>query len=182
MKGRFLRTGAGFLTVISLIINMPAATIINDCSEANLRTAMATGGHIIFNCDGTIVLGGPLAVTADTVLDARGHNVVISGNDAVRLFVVSTDNMLTLYDLTLTRGRDQGTNGAFGQPGGSASAGAILLQAGGLHADGCRFLTNRTIGGKGGDGGNVGMPPLPVPAREGGNARGGAIFADQALV
>src|SRR5688572_5565681 len=158
MKGRLFRYGAGFLAIISLTTNTSPA-VLTTCDEASLRTAMAGGGLIIFNCDGTIVLGSPLVVTADTVLDAREHHVVISGNDAVRIFA-GTNKALTLYDLTLTRGAAMGTNGAPAQPGGSDGGGAILLQGGQLYADGCRFLTNRAVGGQGGNGTNVGTPPM----------------------
>lgn len=142
---------------------------------------MAGGGLIIFNCDGTIVLGSPLVVSADTVLDAREHNVVISGNDAVQIFA-ATNKILTLYDLTLTRGAAKGTNGAPAQPGGSAGGGAVLLEGGHLYAEGCRFLTNRAVGGRGGNGTNSPPPPIPIGPREGGNARGGAILAENATL
>jgi hypothetical protein len=180
MKGYLRFSGFGFFTIM-LVATRASAAVINTCDEANLRTAMANGGTIIFNCSGTIVLGSPLVLSENTVLDGREHNVVISGNDQVRIFA-GTNKSLVLYNLTLTRGADRGTNGALGQPGGSAGGGAVILVEGSLHADGCYFLTNRAIGGRGADSALVGSPPMAVLGREGGNATGGAIMAQNAMV
>ena len=56
-----------------------AGGVVTDCTEAALRTAMIGGGLVTFTCDGTITLTNTLTVSEDTVLDATGRQVTISG-------------------------------------------------------------------------------------------------------
>ena len=62
-----------------------AGGVVSNCTEADLRTALAGGGTVTFACDGTITITTPKSISADTTLDATGHTVTISGNNAVRL-------------------------------------------------------------------------------------------------
>ena len=80
-----------------------AATVAN-CDEASLRLALAAGGTVTFACDGVIGLSSHLSIAADTLLDASGHNVTISGGNAVRLFVINPGVTLRLVGLTLADG------------------------------------------------------------------------------
>src|SRR5437660_28796 len=73
-------------------------------SEANLRAALMGGGYVTFACDGTIPLTGTLEIGNDTTLDAKGHSIVISGNGAVRVFVVVAGATLGLRGLTIADG------------------------------------------------------------------------------
>ena len=48
---------------------------------------MTEARMVTFACDGTITLSNTLTVTWDTVLDATGHQITISGSNAVRVFI-----------------------------------------------------------------------------------------------
>jgi hypothetical protein len=162
---------AGFL----LGMNSGAAPVFV-CDEPTLRAAVAGGGLINFNCDGTIVLTSPLIITQNVTLNATGRNVTISGNDQVRIFEVGYGNTLHLINLTIAQGRAQGLNGGPSGPGGNAAGGAIsFLNPGTMRAKDCLFLNNQAIGGRGGDGGASGPPAF------GGSGYGGAISGSAAV-
>src|SRR6266542_630354 len=76
-----------------------AASPVTVCDEASLRTALSTGGTIDFGCDGTIYLTNTLIVTTDTVLQAAGHTVTISGSNTVQVFRVNTNVNFVLRGL-----------------------------------------------------------------------------------
>jgi predicted outer membrane repeat protein len=156
-------------------INNTTLAAVNVCDEASLRAAVAGGGNITFNCDGTIVLSSPLVITQNVTLNATGHNVTISGNDQVRIFEVGYGFSLHLINLTISHGLAQGTNGAPRQPGGNADGGAVWCSnLGTFRAKDCRFFNNRAVGGAGGD-------AILGPPGSGGFARGGAIFGTSAI-
>ena len=73
------------IVTMSLWIENPAkaAGIVANCAEASLRAAMAGGGKVTFACDGTISLSGTITNSHDTVLDGAGHQITISGGNAV---------------------------------------------------------------------------------------------------
>src|SRR5579864_4714872 len=115
----------------------PAGTVVNVCSQASLKGAIAKGGTVTFslNCP-DIVLTTPIAIpaTLTVTVDATGHTVAIDGNHTVRVIVVNGGN-LTLTALKLENGQATGANGSGGtsgtngtqgpdgQPGASAGAG-----------------------------------------------------------
>jgi hypothetical protein len=152
----------------------PAASkTVTQCDQAHLEGALAGGGTVTFACDGTITLSNTITIAADTVLDATGRAVTISGNGAVRVFQVNTGVMLTLLHLTLADGLAQGaTNVSAGATGGTGAGGAIYNNGGVARAVDCAFLRNRARGGDGGPGGNF----MPIAPGAGGAARGGAIY------
>src|SRR5436190_20609795 len=82
--------------------------VVTNCDETTLLAAMVGGGTVTFACDGTITLASQLAIDTDATLDATGHNVVLSGGNAVRLFNVNLGVSLTLMNLTIANGRNQG--------------------------------------------------------------------------
>jgi len=53
---------------------LPAARFQSD--EASLRAALAGGGTVTFDCDGTITLANTLVITNDTTVDASGHTII----------------------------------------------------------------------------------------------------------
>jgi hypothetical protein len=171
--------------------NCTSATI-TECNEGSLRSAVAGGGTVTLACDGTIVLSQPLVIDRDTVIDASGHSVILSGGDAVRVFVVSSNVSLTLGGLEISHGRaetggailnDGGTvnivgcvfaqNNALGTNGIPASGGhggAILNRMGTLTATSCTFSNNQASGG-------AGVQSF-LTSSCGGAASGGAILND----
>jgi hypothetical protein len=121
------------------------AATVNNCDEASLRAALAGGGTVTFSCDGTIVLTNTLTISQATILDGGGHNVTLSGGNAVRIFEVLSNVSLSLDNLTMAYGRATGAEGEiFGQ------GGAVRVQGGTLRAVSCTFATNNALGKKGG--------------------------------
>lgn len=178
------------------------------CDEAHLTAALAGGGTITFGCDGTIVLSQTLTITQDTTLIGTGHNVALSGNNAVQVFHVNPGVHLTLLELTVANGTASGPKGMNGGGGGIFNDGgtATLLA--------CNFVSNSVAGGiedsatsnPGGDGlggaiwnnsgtliatncnfvGNVAQGGSSVfqayPYATGGAGRGGAIHSQGGIV
>src|SRR5262245_18511039 len=107
---------------------LPAA-MITTCDEASLRTALAAGGTVTLACDGTITVTDTLVLATNVTLDASGHAVIISGNNAVRLFEVRPGVTLTMTNLTVASG-------------GGVDAAAGVLNAGTLAAVRCAFANN----------------------------------------
>jgi hypothetical protein len=70
---------------------------------------MAGGGTVTFGVDGVIGLTNTIVVANDTVLDATGHRVTISGSNAVSLFTVNPGVNFLLTNLTLANGLAQAT-------------------------------------------------------------------------
>src|SRR5262245_28050272 len=83
------------LRVAALLLLLPLATwaggVVSNCTEADLRAAMAGGGTVTFACDGTITLASTITNTLDTVLDASGRQATISGGGSVRVFCNETN-------------------------------------------------------------------------------------------
>src|SRR5882724_2938109 len=84
-------------------------TILTSASVSDLRIAMLNGGTITLAFDGTLTLTNTLVVFANnTIIDASGHSVTISGNNNVRIFDVPTNLTFTARALTLTGGNSIG--------------------------------------------------------------------------
>jgi hypothetical protein len=180
------------------ILLLPSAAwaggVVTNCTEPALRAAMAGGGVVTFACDGTITLASALTNDVNLTLDASGHQVTISGISAGRVFVVNSNVILTLINLTIANGRSDtgagiynaggsltvrncvfvgntaiGPNGArYGWPGTNGCGGA-LFNAGVAAIANSIFSTNVAAGGAGGDGGHSG-------GSAGGSGCGGAIY------
>jgi hypothetical protein len=177
------------------------ASVVTELTESALRQAMTNGGWIVLACDGTFALSGTINVATNTVLDATGHSVTLSGGGHAQVLSVSPDVTLTLSNLTIQGGwaysgggvLNNGTlnlvacvfseNAAQGQmglmytggPGGNANGGAIC-NFGRLNVNACTFVNNRAVGGVGGIGTHGQIPgpwdpPPPPGALNGG--RGG---------
>jgi uncharacterized repeat protein (TIGR03803 family) len=141
--------------------------VVTNATEAALLAAMAEAGGIVFACDGTITLTSTLAVTNNTVLDATGHQVTISGTN-VRLFYVNTNITFGTRNLTIANGYSPMGGGIFNDGGtlelldtefranlatnawirpmepltNGGRGGAILNQGGTINATNCRFSGN----------------------------------------
>ena len=184
--------------------------VVTNATEAALRTALAFGGTIDFATSGTITLASTVEITRDTVLDATGQQVAISGGNAVRVFLVDTNVHLALTNLTVANGcvangwnddwgaglyNDGGqvvleqcrfinhaVRGCNATPVGPASGagGGAIYNAGTLAAHLCAFSGNSAQGGTGVQGDT--MFPTDVSASPGGPASGGALFNTEAAV
>src|SRR5688572_31349219 len=80
-----LLTSSVFVLALGWPRTAEAITHLDNCDEANLRTAIAQGGMVSFDCDATIALTSTIAITNQVTLDANGHTVELSGGNAVRL-------------------------------------------------------------------------------------------------
>ncbi len=127
----------------------PAASkTVADCDQAHLESALAGGGTVTFDCDGTITLSNTITIAADTVLDASGRAVTISGNGAVRVFQVNTGVTFTAIHLTVADGFHMGPSAVSGAGGDGRGAG--LLNLGGTVVLRDCVLTNHSVlGGTG---------------------------------
>ena len=135
---------------------------VNQCSDAALRDAIAQGGRIMFDCDGTITLTNSLDILTDITLDGSGHNVVISGGDQYRIFSVKPLINFLVRNLTLSQGVHRGAPN-----GGSGVGGAIYNDRGIVIVENCTLTQNSVVGAKGG---------TTSLGRPGGPGRGGAIY------
>lgn len=150
------------------------------CTEAALRTAIASHAVVTFNC-GAAPVTIPIARTIDVPTDRDividgGHNVTLDGGGAVRILSLvrlnyRTSNYgLTLQRITLANGRATGTRYVAPNPANAScaygwadgSGGAVLVRDARLHVIDSTFRNN-------------------VAATPGPDVGGGAIYAAGAL-
>jgi hypothetical protein len=115
-----------------------------DGGAGSLRQAIAdaVSGDILYfggNLSGqTVSLSSTLVITKNLTIDGVGlaTPVTLSGNNAVRVLLVSNNARVTLANLTLARGKDSGTSCASA----SSCGGGLKVDAGAVVT-----LTNSTI-------------------------------------
>src|SRR6267142_5973543 len=100
------------LILISLFVAWVPLTSRGDgtvtiCTESNLNYALEGGDLVTIACDGTIAITSTKNTFnyGDTIIDASGHNVTISGGNNVQLFNVESGTSLTLVNLALANGK-----------------------------------------------------------------------------
>jgi hypothetical protein len=119
-------------------------TVLNnlDHGAGSLRDTMATassGDSIVFDpsVHNITLSTGQLAVAKSLNIDGPGANqLTISGNNASRVFAVSSGTAVTIKDLTIANG--------------SAATGGGVDNAGKLTLISCILTNNQSIGGQGG--------------------------------
>jgi hypothetical protein len=148
--------------LLTIVYSASGAGTITNLTESALQAALKSGGTARFGAGGTIILTNTLLITTNTILDANGNSVTISGGNSVRIFQVATNVTFQLRGVTLADGRVVGTNGT---SGGQNVQGACILSLGGNLIMNTCTLTNCYL--KGGDSTN---------AAKGGDALGAAIF------
>jgi hypothetical protein len=187
--GNLAVTGVAALLLLVPVVAWSGG-VVTSCTEANLRAAMVGGGTVTFACDGTITLASTITIAMDTVLDGTGHQIIISGGDAVRVFYLQTNVTFTAVNLTIANGKASSLNGTLTPGGGVFNDGGIL------NLLGVEFRTNTTMGWHWQGGaifnsfgrvnatnssflGNVAtsIPVFPYPMSE-----GGAIYNEGGLV
>jgi len=142
-----------------------AGGVVVNCTETDLRTAMAGGGTVTFTCDGTIALSSTITNTVDALLDASGHQVTINGGGN-RVFCVTTNATLELIHLTIANGSGRRGGGILNLGGhvalqdvvirqntadyglepqavGAAEGGGLYNQGGRVAATNCVFSENQ---------------------------------------
>lgn len=160
----------GLGTQATLFLIDDDAQVLSNCDEAALRAALVLGGHISFDCDGILSLTEPLVVNKPTILDAAGHDVVLSGNSQTRVFHVLPGVAFTLVGTTVRDGWHQGPEGPPGGSGLPGFGGGLYNEGGDVQLIECTFESNRVMGGTGGI-----EATMQDNALHGGPARGGAI-------
>jgi hypothetical protein len=97
----------GVVFFLGSLMSLAQTNTVTVCTEAALRTAMAGGGTVLFACDGTITLARTITNFFDTTLDGTGHQITISGGNAVRVFYVSAGQLnveASTFDSNLVQG------------------------------------------------------------------------------
>jgi hypothetical protein len=140
-----------WLVVMSLMPpTLLASGVVTNCTEANLRAAVAGGGLVRFACDGVIVVSNTVSLGGilPYVLDASGRSVVISGNNTVNPFSMGLDSRATISNLTIANTPGAGVSG---MRGGllavnctftNCAGYGINFNAGKVTAIGCTFVNN----------------------------------------
>jgi hypothetical protein len=144
-----------------------AGGVITNLTLDSFYAALIGGGQVVFKTDGTLTLPATINLVTNTVLDASGRSVTLSGNGAVRLFNVRTGVNLTLISLTLAGGKS--TNG-----------GAIYNDGGAIFATNCTFSGNSAVGTAGTNGvagaDDIGIGRNGTRGTEGVTGAGGAVY------
>jgi hypothetical protein len=142
--------------VLFTLICLPSfADEVTDCSEDGLLIALSVDGQALFTEDCSITLTGPIPISEDTIIDAQGHNVSISGDNQFLVFEISSNASLTISGVTITGG--QNTNG-----------GAFFVYEGCvLVLSNCTLAGNQALGTNGVDGaeGPHSVGPFSIWAR-----------------
>ncbi len=117
------------------VVNTLTDAVNGSCTTAcTLRDAMTlalSGDAITFAVSGTITLGSTLPAVAKTLtIDGTGQNVIISGNNAVQIMVVSAGGDLSLNALMLNNG--------------NGDAGGAISNTGTLNVTNSTFADNTT--------------------------------------
>ncbi len=130
---------------------------VTNLTQQNLEAALAGGGTVLFAVSGTLPLTNTITISQNTVMDANGYNVTISGGNVVRLFIVTTNVNFQVNGLTLANGRVTGTNGLNGSypappatSGESVFGGGIWNQGGTLALFNCSLTNHHAVGGDSG--------------------------------
>lgn len=102
--------------------------VVTECTESSLRSAMAGGGIVTFACDGTITLSSTITNEVATAFDASGHQITISGGDAVRVFCVTSNGVLLLKNLSIVNGRSSSGAGILND-GGTLTLSNVVMES-----------------------------------------------------
>lgn len=180
---RFGSSAASVAVAVALLLSSQfsvaasASAVLTNCTPAALANALQQGGTVTFMCDGTLTLTNTIVISTNTTLDAGGRNVILSGNDAVRLFEVRPNVLFTIEGVTLRNGRDGATNA----PARRTARGGAIFNQGRLILANCQVSNCSAVGGAGRDG----QDQAPVDGENGeagGDAFGGALYNDGGLV
>jgi hypothetical protein len=186
----------GVITVALLcsLHSAQAAGTVTNASYTELLNAVRTGGEVFFRTNMTILLNNRLVISNHTTINGGTNTIILSGNDAVRLFEVRTNINFKVINVTLSNGRSSGANGTdgsngdtnlyFGDNGGHATAGGdavggAIQNHGNMELINCRVVDNEISGGNGGNGGRGGDGR--DDGGEGGNGAAGGIVIGGAI-
>ena len=112
--------------ILLLSASVHGAGVVTNCTEANLRAAMAGGGLVTFACDGTIALSSTITNNLDVTFDGAGHNVILSGSNTVRVFFVASNTTVAFKNLKIANGFSTKGAGIFNDGGTLALSGVLM--------------------------------------------------------
>lgn len=112
------------ITVDTLLDENDGSCSDGDCSLRDAIATAASGDTILFSVEGSILLAGELVVDKNVTING-GHTITVSGNNASRVFKVTSSNV-TFDSLTIADGRDQ-SNDCFND---SCAGGILIVNAG----------------------------------------------------
>lgn len=201
MKQSRNRQGAGLFSITILCtvvllavllspISSHAAGTVTNLNWLDLDAALSGGGTVTIACDGVIYkpYSNPDVISANTVIDATGHNVVLDGWSGWggQIFSVSSGATLTLSNMTIADCIVNYTvNGQLVATAVTNGGGAIYNQ-GTVVAYNCTFTNNVVQGVPGTNGANginvtSGTAGNGTAGTVGGNIAGGAVYNQGAL-
>ena len=158
------RAAVGFsrLAALGLLAALPlsgqAGGVVATPTLAAFNAALAGGGTVTFSCSGTITVTNPVSITANTVIDATGQSIILSGASASQIFMVSNGVSLGLNSLIINDGFTTTNGGA-------------IYNRGTLNATNCAFVANYAVGATG-----TNAVAAGASGQAGGSGRGGAIY------
>jgi hypothetical protein len=103
--------------------------VVTSPTEANLRAALAGGGAVSLATSGTIYLTCVLAITNNTLMDASGYAITLSGSNATQVFFVNTNVQFTLNNLTVANGLATNQGTGLYNAGGSVTMSNVTFSA-----------------------------------------------------
>jgi len=127
----------------------------NDAGTGSLRQAIldanaANGGTINITVGGVISLQNPLPPIS-AAITLNGNNILVSGNNSVRVFFVDAPVAnVTFNNLLIIGGRAKGGDGGNEGGGGLGAGGGVFVNAGNLLLSNVTLASNSAIGGNGG--------------------------------
>ena len=191
----------GLVLTIALLAGQTGrgSGVVTNCTETGLRAAIAGGGAVTFACDGTITLSATIFIYSDTIIDAGGHQIAISGNGQAGIFQVGTNVQFSVKNLALANGFASAGAGLFNAGGtvvvtnttfsgnevlgaagsytnGQSASGGAIANQGTLYLFNCSFTNNGATGGAGG------APWGSQTGFAGGSGAGGAVWNSGVLV
>jgi hypothetical protein len=172
-----IRSSGKFIAalVLSLGLNhsLQADAVVNQPTDAALRSAVASGGNITFSIDGAITLNSAIVINQNTTIDATSRSITINGAAATRLFEVSSGVQAKFISLNLVNGKFQPPAAPSGAPSTNAYGAAIFNQLGQVVLLNCVVSNNLALGG-GFQSVRTGWPH--------GSALGGALYSQGGFV
>jgi hypothetical protein len=180
-------------------VSATGQTVLSNADLTAFATALAAGGTVTLDFDGTITLSSCLSITNSVTVDGSGHAVTISGGSNSEIFAVATNAALVLRTLTVANGLS--TNGAIANDGfllvsnssfiqnsaigvsgggqsppsaGTPGVGGAIYNVGSTIVADCTFSGNSAVGGNG---------AFDDETTTGGaDAQGGAIFNSGTII
>ena len=105
--------------------SLEAGGTVGSNAESALDIALSGGGEVVLAFDGVLSMTRTKLISKDTILDATGHTVTLSGGLSNRLFFVNPGVSLTLRHLTLADGSSSGTAGIDGAESSDGTGGGL---------------------------------------------------------